>query len=73
MSDRVGWRLQGWPRRWSIGCSVQAFPESLRVFMLSMAAIDDLGAIFVLAIGYGGAAAWGSIGAAPDMYLNYVW
>jgi len=33
-------------------------PHSLRVFMLSMAVIDDLGAVVVVAIGYGGELNW---------------
>lgn len=33
-------------------------PQSLRVFLLSMAIIDDLGAILVMAIGYGHALVW---------------
>jgi Na+:H+ antiporter, NhaA family len=34
-------------------------PTSLRVFMLSLAIVDDLGAILVLVIGYGGQIHWG--------------
>lgn len=33
-------------------------PQSLRVFLLSMAIIDDLGAILIMAIGYGHALVW---------------
>ncbi|MBE3670296.1 Na+/H+ antiporter NhaA [Vibrio navarrensis] len=41
-----------------IGCLAllgRSIPSSLRVFMLSMAVVDDIGAIFVVAIGYGDA------------------
>lgn len=33
-------------------------PQSLRVFMLSLAIVDDIGAILVVAIGYSGAIGW---------------
>ena len=36
-------------------------PKSLRMFMLSLAIVDDIGAVLVVAIGYGGDIAWGSI------------
>ncbi|CAM3995353.1 Na+/H+ antiporter NhaA [Pseudoalteromonas byunsanensis] len=39
-------------------------PKSLRVFMLSLAVVDDLGAIIVVAIGYGGNINWLAIGIA---------
>jgi len=44
-------------------------PQSLRVFMLSLAIVDDIGAILVVAIGYSshiawGALAWGAFGVA---------
>ncbi|MBD1583871.1 Na+/H+ antiporter NhaA [Pseudoalteromonas sp. S16_S37] len=39
-------------------------PKSLRVFMLSLAVVDDLGAIIVVAIGYGGNLDWLAIGIA---------
>ncbi len=44
-------------------------PQSLRVFMLSLAIVDDIGAILVVAIGYGGpldfaALAFGGLGIA---------
>ena len=47
-----------------IGCLAllgSRIPQSLRVFMLSMAIIDDLGAILVVAIGYGSQVAWGAL------------
>ena len=33
-------------------------PQSLRIFMLSLAIVDDIGAILVVAIGYGGHFSW---------------
>ena len=36
-------------------------PQSLRVFMLSLAIVDDLGAILVVAIGYSSHIAWGAL------------
>ncbi|HAS8326735.1 TPA: sodium:proton antiporter, partial [Vibrio vulnificus] len=36
----------------------RSIPSSLRIFMLSMAVVDDIGAIFVVAIGYGEAVDW---------------
>jgi NhaA family Na+:H+ antiporter len=36
-------------------------PTSLRVFMLSLAIVDDLGAILVVAIGYGSHIDWGAL------------
>ncbi|PLX87606.1 MAG: Na+/H+ antiporter NhaA [Desulfuromonas sp.] len=47
-----------------IGCLVllgSRIPKSLRVFMLSLAIIDDIGAILVVAIGYSGQIAWGAL------------
>lgn len=44
-----------------IGCLAllgSRIPQSLRIFLLSMAIIDDVGAIVVVAIGYGKALAW---------------
>ena len=37
-------------------------PQSLRVFMLSLAIVDDLGAILVVALGYSNGVAWGMLG-----------
>jgi NhaA family Na+:H+ antiporter len=39
-------------------------PSSLRLFLLSLAIFDDLGAILVVAIGYGDAIAWAPLGVA---------
>lgn len=36
-------------------------PQSLRVFMLSLAIVDDIGAILVVAIGYSDHIAWGAL------------
>jgi len=36
-------------------------PQSLRVFMLSLAIVDDIGAILVVAIGYSSHTAWGAL------------
>lgn len=50
-----------------IGCLAllgRRIPKSLRVFMLSLAVVDDLGAIIVVAIGYGGELNWSYIGIA---------
>lgn len=47
-----------------IGCLAllgTRIPKSLRVFMLSLAIVDDIGAILVVAIGYSGAIGWGAL------------
>ena len=47
-----------------IGCLAllgPRIPQSLRVFMLSLAIVDDIGAILVVAIGYSGHIAWGAL------------
>ncbi|WP_298826575.1 Na+/H+ antiporter NhaA [uncultured Piscinibacter sp.] len=47
-----------------IGCLAllgSRIPQSLRVFMLSLAIVDDLGAILVVAIGYSSHVAWGAL------------
>jgi NhaA family Na+:H+ antiporter len=47
-----------------IGCLAllgARIPQSLRVFMLSLAIVDDLGAIVVVAIGYGSAIDWAAL------------
>lgn len=44
-----------------IGCLAllrSRIPQSLRVVMLSLAIVDDIGAILVVAIGYGGHLRW---------------
>jgi len=48
-----------------IGCLAilgSRIPQSLRVFLLSLAIFDDIGAILVVAIGYGSALNWGALG-----------
>lgn len=50
-----------------IGCLAllgSRLPESLRLFLLSLAIFDDVGSILVVAIGYGGPLNWGALGAA---------
>jgi NhaA family Na+:H+ antiporter len=47
-----------------IGCLAllkSRIPHSLRVFMLSLAIVDDIGAILVVAIGYSSRIAWGAL------------
>ncbi len=47
-----------------IGCLAllgSRIPQSLRVFMLSLAIVDDIGAILVVAIGYGTHVSWGML------------
>jgi NhaA family Na+:H+ antiporter len=47
-----------------IGCLAilgRRIPQSLRVFMLSLAIIDDIGAILVVAIGYGSQLDWAAL------------
>jgi NhaA family Na+:H+ antiporter len=47
-----------------IGCLAllgRRIPQSLRVFMLSLAIVDDIGAILVVAIGYSSHIAWGAL------------
>jgi NhaA family Na+:H+ antiporter len=47
-----------------IGCLAllgSRIPQSLRVFMLSLAIVDDIGAIVVVAIGYSSHIAWGAL------------
>ncbi|MCZ8376591.1 MAG: Na+/H+ antiporter NhaA [Beijerinckiaceae bacterium] len=50
-----------------IGCLAilgSRLPESLRLFLLALAIFDDVGAIMVVAIGYGGALSWLPLGLA---------
>lgn len=50
-----------------IGCLAllgKGIPESLRIFMLSLAVVDDLGAIIVVAVGYGSGIYWPAMGIA---------
>ncbi len=47
-----------------IGCLAllgSRIPQSLRVFMLSLAIVDDIGAILIVAIGYSSHIAWGAL------------
>ncbi len=47
-----------------IGCLAllgRRIPQSLRVFMLSLAIVDDIGAIAVVAVGYSDALSWGAL------------
>jgi NhaA family Na+:H+ antiporter len=47
-----------------VGCLAllgRRVPKSLRVFMLSLAIVDDIGAILVVAIGYSGHVVWGAL------------
>jgi NhaA family Na+:H+ antiporter len=47
-----------------IGCLAllgSRIPQNLRMFMLSLAIVDDLGAILVVAIGYSGHIDWGAL------------
>jgi len=47
-----------------IGCLAvlgSRIPQSLRVFLLSLAIFDDIGAILVIAFGYGGALNWAAL------------
>ncbi|WP_349568997.1 Na+/H+ antiporter NhaA [Azotobacter salinestris] len=47
-----------------IGCLAllkSRIPQSLRIFMLSLAIVDDIGAILVVAIGYGHNLAWSAL------------
>lgn len=50
-----------------IGCLAllgHSIPKALRVFMLSLAVVDDIGAILVVAIGYGEGIDWLAVGVA---------
>jgi NhaA family Na+:H+ antiporter len=47
-----------------IGCLAvlgPRIPQSLRIFMLSLAIVDDIGAILVVALGYSSHIAWGAL------------
>jgi NhaA family Na+:H+ antiporter len=47
-----------------IGCLAllgRRIPQSLRIFMLSLAIVDDIGAILVVAIGYSSQLSWGAL------------
>lgn len=71
VGDQPGWN--GWGAVMStdtaivIGCLAllgARLPESLRLFLLSLAIFDDVGSILVVAIGYGGTLNWVALGAA---------
>ncbi|ACF45204.1 MAG: Na+/H+ antiporter NhaA [Prosthecochloris sp.] len=50
-----------------IGCMAllgSRIPQSLRVFMLSLAIVDDIGSILVVAIGYSSNISWGALAVA---------
>lgn len=47
-----------------IGCLAllgRRIPQRLRVFLLSLAIVDDIGAILVVAVGYSGPISWGAL------------
>lgn len=49
-----------------VGCLAllgPSVPHGLRVFLLSLAIVDDIGAILVIAVGYSGNLSWGWLGA----------
>ncbi len=60
--DAAGWgTVMSTDTAFVIGCLAilkSRVPESLRLFLLSLAIFDDIGAISVLAIGYGGPLHW---------------
>ena len=62
--------MQGWgtvmatDTAFVIGCLTllgSRVPQSLRVFMLSLAIVDDIGAILVVAVGYGSHISWSAL------------
>ncbi|WP_372012497.1 Na+/H+ antiporter NhaA [Pseudoxanthomonas sp. 10H] len=58
-----------------VGCLAvlgSRIPGSLRLFLLSLAIFDDVGAILVVAIGYGGPLDWGALAAAGAVVLTIV-
>jgi Na+:H+ antiporter, NhaA family len=61
----VGWgTVMATDTAFVIGCLAlvgSRIPQSLRVFMLSLAIVDDIGAILVVAIGYRSHIAWGAL------------
>ncbi|MGR9108976.1 MAG: Na+/H+ antiporter NhaA [Gammaproteobacteria bacterium] len=62
LSGQSGWgTVMATDTAFVIGCLAllgSRLPGSLRVFMLSLAIVDDIGAILVVAIGYGGHIDW---------------
>jgi NhaA family Na+:H+ antiporter len=64
-SGEVGWgTVMATDTAFVIGCLAlvgSRVPQSLRVFMLSLAIVDDIGAILVVTIGYSSHIAWGAL------------
>lgn len=59
-----------------VGCLAllgSRIPHSLRLFLLSLAIFDDIGAILVVAIGYGSSLDWLALGLASVGALAVVW
>jgi NhaA family Na+:H+ antiporter len=57
-----------------IGCLAllgQRAPHGLRVFLLSLAVVDDLGAILVVAVGYGDALGWAALALGSDPIASH--
>lgn len=61
----IGWgTVMATDTAFVIGCLAllgRRIPQSLRVFMLSLAVVDDIGAILVVAVGYSSDIAWGAL------------
>jgi NhaA family Na+:H+ antiporter len=61
----IGWgTVMATDTAFVVGCLAllgTRIPQSLRIFMLSLAIVDDIGAILVVAIGYSGHIAWGAL------------
>jgi Na+:H+ antiporter, NhaA family len=64
-SGQTGWgTVMATDTAFVIGCLAlvgSRVPQSLRVFMLSLAIVDDIGAILVVTIGYSSDIAWGAL------------
>jgi len=62
---QIGWgTVMATDTAFVIGCLAllgSRIPQSLRVFMLSLAIVDDIGAILVVAVGYSSHIAWGAL------------
>lgn len=50
----------------------RGLPQQLRIFLLSLAIVDDIGAILVIAIFYAGSIEWSALGAAVGLLLLVV-
>lgn len=65
-SGQSGWgTVMATDTAFVIGCLAllgKRIPKSLRIFMLSLAVVDDIGAIIVVAVGYGSDINWLAIG-----------